>query len=47
MLFAFNKADLSRKDKEQLDELGQQIPNVKGYIVQIEGRTDSVGDRQL
>jgi outer membrane protein OmpA-like peptidoglycan-associated protein len=42
--FAFNKADLSRKDKQQLDELGQQIPNVKGYIVQIEGRTDSVGD---
>jgi outer membrane protein OmpA-like peptidoglycan-associated protein len=43
--FAFNKADLSRKDKQQLDELGQEIPNVKGYIVQIEGRTDSVGDR--
>jgi len=42
--FAFNKADLSKKDKEQLDEIGQQIPNVKGYIVQIEGRTDSVGD---
>jgi OOP family OmpA-OmpF porin len=42
--FAFNKADLSRKDKEQLDEIGQQIPSVKGYIVQIEGRTDSVGD---
>jgi outer membrane protein OmpA-like peptidoglycan-associated protein len=42
--FAFDKADLSRKDREQLDELGQQIPNVKGYIVQIEGRTDSVGD---
>jgi len=42
--FAFNKADLSKKDREQLDEIGQQIPNVKGYIVQIEGRTDSVGD---
>jgi outer membrane protein OmpA-like peptidoglycan-associated protein len=42
--FAFNKADLSRKDREQLDEIGQQIPNVKGYIVQIEGRTDSVGN---
>jgi OmpA-OmpF porin, OOP family len=41
--FGFNKADLTRKDKEQLDEIGQQIPNVKGYIVQIEGRTDSVG----
>jgi OmpA-OmpF porin, OOP family len=43
--FGFNKADLSRKDKDQLDEIGQQIPNVKGYIVQIEGRTDSVGDK--
>lgn len=43
--FGFNKAELTRKDKEQLDELGQEIPNVKGYIVQIEGRTDAVGDR--
>lgn len=42
--FGFDKADLSRKDREQLDEIGQQIPNVKGYIVQIEGRTDSVGN---
>ncbi len=42
--FAFNKADLSRKDKQQLDEIGRQIPSVKGYIVQIEGRTDSVGN---
>jgi outer membrane protein OmpA-like peptidoglycan-associated protein len=42
--FGFNKADLTRKDKEELDEIGQQIPNVKGYIVQIEGRTDSVGN---
>jgi outer membrane protein OmpA-like peptidoglycan-associated protein len=42
--FGFNKADLSKKDKAQLDEIGQQIPNIKGYIVQIEGRTDSVGD---
>jgi len=42
--FGFDKAELSRKDKAQLDEIGQQIPNVKGYIVQIEGRTDSVGN---
>ncbi len=41
--FGFNKAALTAKDKEQLDEIGQQIPNIKGYIVQIEGRTDSVG----
>jgi outer membrane protein OmpA-like peptidoglycan-associated protein len=43
--FGFNKADLTKKDKEQLDEIGQQISNVKGYIVQIEGRTDSVGNK--
>jgi outer membrane protein OmpA-like peptidoglycan-associated protein len=44
--FGFNKADLTKKDKEQLDQIGQQIPNVKGYIVQIEGRTDSVGSAE-
>jgi outer membrane protein OmpA-like peptidoglycan-associated protein len=42
--FGFNKAVLTAKDKEQLDQVGGQIPNVKGYIVQIEGRTDSVGN---
>ncbi len=42
--FGFNKADLSKKDREELDQIGQQIPNIKGYIVQIEGRTDSVGN---
>jgi outer membrane protein OmpA-like peptidoglycan-associated protein len=42
--FGFNKADLTKKDREELDEIGQQIGNVKGYIVQIEGRTDSVGN---
>lgn len=42
--FGFDKATLTAKDKEQLDEIGQQIPNIKGYIVQIEGRTDSVGN---
>jgi OmpA-OmpF porin, OOP family len=42
--FGFNKADLTRKDKEELDDLGAKIPNVKGYIVQIEGRTDWVGN---
>ncbi len=43
VLFGFNKANLTAKYKEQLDEIGQQIPNIKGYIVQIEGRTDSIG----
>ncbi len=44
--FAFDKAELTRQDKQQLDQLAQQIPNAKGYIVQIEGNTDSVGDAQ-
>jgi outer membrane protein OmpA-like peptidoglycan-associated protein len=44
VLFGFDKAELTRKDKEQLDGIGAQIPSVKGYIVQIEGRTDSVGN---
>ena len=41
--FGFNKAELTKQDKEELDQIGQQIANAKGYIVQIEGRTDSVG----
>ena len=45
VLFGFDKAVLTKKDKAELDELGGQIPNVKGYIVQIEGRTDSVGSK--
>ena len=45
VLFGFDKAELTRKDREELDELGGQIPNVKDYIVQIEGRTDSVGNK--
>jgi outer membrane protein OmpA-like peptidoglycan-associated protein len=42
--FGFDKAVLSAKDKEELDEIGSQVPTVKNYIVQIEGRTDSVGN---
>jgi OOP family OmpA-OmpF porin len=42
--FGFAKAVLTAKDKEELDEIGSQVPTVKNYIVQIEGRTDSVGN---
>jgi outer membrane protein OmpA-like peptidoglycan-associated protein len=41
--FGFNKADLSKKAKEALDKLAAEIPNTKGYIVALEGNTDSVG----
>jgi OmpA-OmpF porin, OOP family len=43
ILFAFNRADLTRKDKQTLDEFGQQMGSQKHYIVQVEGYTDSVG----
>lgn len=41
--FAFNKADLTTKAKSALDQLVAEIPNTKGYLVVVEGDTDSVG----
>jgi OOP family OmpA-OmpF porin len=43
ILFAFNKADLTRKDKQALDDFAQQLGSQKHYIVQVEGYTDSTG----
>jgi OmpA-OmpF porin, OOP family len=44
--FAFNSAVLSKKAKEALDQLGTDIPNTKGYVLQLIGGTDSVGNAQ-
>jgi outer membrane protein OmpA-like peptidoglycan-associated protein len=44
--FAFNSAVLSKKAKAALDQLGADIPNTKGYLVQLIGGTDSVGSAQ-
>jgi outer membrane protein OmpA-like peptidoglycan-associated protein len=41
--FAFDKANLSTKSKEALDQLLAEVPNVKGYLLVIEGNTDWVG----
>jgi OmpA-OmpF porin, OOP family len=41
--FAFNSAVLSKKAKEALDQLANDIPNTKGYLIQLIGGTDSVG----
>ncbi|HYX52360.1 MAG TPA: OmpA family protein [Candidatus Limnocylindrales bacterium] len=41
--FAFNKAILTDKAKSALDQLVAEIPNTKGYLVVVEGDTDSVG----
>ncbi|HEY6763253.1 MAG TPA: OmpA family protein [Candidatus Sulfotelmatobacter sp.] len=41
--FGFNKDILTAKSKEALDQLGGSIGNTKGYIITLEGGTDSVG----
>ena len=41
--FATNKADLTPKAKTALDQLLAEVPNTKGYLVVVEGDTDSVG----
>jgi OmpA-OmpF porin, OOP family len=41
--FGFNKDNLTKKAKEALDQLATDVPNTKGYIVTVEGGTDSVG----
>ncbi len=41
--FGFNKDNLTPKAKEALDQLAGQITNTKGYIIALEGGTDSVG----
>jgi OmpA-OmpF porin, OOP family len=43
VLFAFDKSQLTRKDKQTLDDFAGQLQNQKHYIVQVEGYTDSTG----
>lgn len=42
--FAFDHAELSKKAKDALDELGAEVGKQKHYIIEVEGGTDSVGD---
>lgn len=41
--FAFDKAVLTRADKEKLDDFASQLNGVKGYILEVTGGTDSTG----
>ena len=43
MHFGFNKDNLTKKAKEALDQMATDITNAKGYIITVEGGTDSVG----
>jgi OOP family OmpA-OmpF porin len=44
--FAFDKADLSKDDKAQLDTLGATLGSARGYILEVTGGTDSVGNAE-
>ena len=41
--FGFDKDFLSKQAKEELDKMAANVPNTKGYIITIEGGTDSTG----
>jgi OOP family OmpA-OmpF porin len=41
--FGFNKDNLTQKSQEALDQLASSIASTKGYIIALEGGTDSVG----
>ena len=44
--FGFNRDNLTPKAKEALDQLAASISNTKGYIIALDGNTDSVGSEQ-
>lgn len=41
--FGFDKDFLSKDAKAELDKVGTTVPNTKGYIITVEGGTDSTG----
>jgi OOP family OmpA-OmpF porin len=41
--FGFDKADLTRADKAQLDQFASQLNGTRGYLLEVTGGTDSVG----
>jgi OmpA-OmpF porin, OOP family len=41
--FGFNKDNLTKEAKEAIDQLATSVASTKGYIITVEGATDSVG----
>ncbi|MFT4111961.1 OmpA family protein [Silvibacterium sp.] len=41
--FGFDKAELTRADKQQLDQFAGQLQGTKSYILEVTGGTDSTG----
>jgi outer membrane protein OmpA-like peptidoglycan-associated protein len=44
--FGFDKDNLTKDAKATLDQIANDVPNTKGYILTVEGATDSVGDSE-
>ncbi|MGA7381716.1 MAG: OmpA family protein [Terriglobales bacterium] len=44
--FGFDKDNLTKDAKDALDQLATNVPNTKGYIITVEGATDSTGDAE-
>jgi len=44
--FGFDKDVLSKDAKSALDQIATDVPNTKGYLITVEGATDSVGDSE-
>ena len=42
--FAFDKAVLTVADRQQLDDFAATLQNTRGYLLEVTGGTDSVGD---
>jgi OOP family OmpA-OmpF porin len=41
--FGFNKDNLTKEAREAIDQLAESVAATKGYIITVEGATDSVG----
>jgi OmpA-OmpF porin, OOP family len=41
--FGFDKANLTSKAKDALDEMANGLPQAKNYIIVVDGNTDSIG----
>jgi OmpA-OmpF porin, OOP family len=44
--FGFNKDNLTKEAKEAIDQLATSVATTKGYIITVEGATDSVGSEE-
>ena len=46
VLFGLNKSTLTSEDKQHLDELADAVKNLKHYVIEIQGYTDTTGPQQ-